>query len=302
MKREQKRRATGGRKFVVAGFGGRCQQTWAEALDAPQVLELAAEGNEPRLVLAFYQPPWEAFLEAASFKRFTGSTECTAWLAGWLEYHQRLLADCESQEGKVLLVNGARLRRRSAELLALLAAEGVALPEGIASATLEPWSVAGDHTIALGYQLQELAPEAWDVYEALESVAKLLGREPEFRAIDPQANGRLGGLLFVCSEAIAARIHDSEVGHRNGQLRAKDEEVAKMKAQLDEVRANAVSEAALSEIRLENELQARMLLQMQEELHHQVGSNHELRGELARCADASENAITLISRLAPPRA
>jgi hypothetical protein len=59
-------------------------------------------------------------------------------------------------------------------------------------------------------------------------------------------------------------------------MRAKDEEVAEMKAQLDEVRANAVSEAALSEIRLENELQASMLLQNAGRTASPGRSNHEL--------------------------
>lgn len=164
-------------------------------------------------VLVFYQSPWEAFQEACRLHRLRGADESRAWIDYWLKYHEDVLAARLRHPGRMFLVNAGRLRSRASQLLDVVRAEGVAVPES-ALAALARHRIAGAPSSLLAGQMAEHAPECWDMYEALESSALLLGREPEFRGIGGDEPQGLAPVLAVWSDALAA----SEVQRENELL------------------------------------------------------------------------------------
>jgi hypothetical protein len=241
-------------------------------------------------VLVLYQSPWEAFLEAASKHRFATGDEALAWLREWRRVHERILEDREIDPQRVLLVNSARLAPDCAELRAALGIEAARAGD----CGMDP--LVGEYASLLSYRMEAIGPEFWEVYEALESVALLLGgREAEFRGARPPAREeQLRRSLSLWSDAVAARILDRQSGSPDAAA-ADADQIERLEL------ANATGARALEEMRLENELLGHMIQQMQGELAFHVRSNEELQEALAASSDAAERARLRISRLVSPQ-
>jgi len=165
--------------LVVAGVPLASTQAWTRAIARDLGVATTAVSElvdrDGQRVLVLYQPPWQAFLEACATQRFADGSEAEAWLRDWQRFHEGVLQERDRAPERVVLVNAARL---GAESLASLRAD-----LGLADAGFDevpPLATAEDAEL-LASRLEELAPECWEAYEAMESVALLLGREPEFR-------------------------------------------------------------------------------------------------------------------------
>lgn len=227
---------------------------------ATAVVPLAADlldAREDLRVLVMYESPWEAFRSAATLHQVRDGEAAIAWMDYWLDYHDAALAACAAHPSKILLVNANRLASRAVALLQTLRANAVPVPDGAfrnVDALAPPAEPAG----LLARYMDESGPQYWDMYEALESSALLLGREPEFRATGPDiGTGGLPPALTVWAEAFAAR-----------------------------------------EARLENALLLQQVDHLQQELEHYMRSNKALSDSLARSGKVADQARRAISRLA----
>jgi hypothetical protein len=286
---------------VVAGWPSRCRQACAEALPAAVLPDIEALADvlagSDASVIALYQAPWEAFLEACGTRAFHGG-EATDWLRAWLEYHEQLLAEHSVAPDRFLLLNAGRIRFDDGALHSALAAHGAAIT---AQPELPDTAATGEfaqRAAFLASQMETLGPEYWDAYEALESVALLLGREAEFRGARPGPAKDLSVVLRLCGEGIAAQAELASAAMQMEALRqAAEAQAAAAAAELEATRQSAISVDAAADLRMEHELLTQMLQQLQAEMDYQVGSNRDLRVELEKTTDASERARLAISRL-----
>lgn len=221
-----------------------------------RVADRLVERHPGLRVLVFYQSPWEAFEEACRLHRLRGSDASLAWVSYWLRYHEDVLSARQRAPERILLVNAARLDARAPMLLDMLKAEGIVLPRD-AQRTLSRQRTGGEPAALLAVHMAERGGECWDMYEALESSALLLGRDPEFRNTCPgmEPHG-LAPVLGLWSDALAAR-----------------------------------------EVQVENDLLQKQLQHVQDELGHYMHANEAMREALGRSTDVANQARTLISGL-----
>lgn len=207
-------------------------------------------------VLVLYQSPWEAFEEACRLHRLRGADASLAWLSYWLRYHQDALSARERAPGRILLVNAGRLATRAPLLVELLEEEGIAV--GRDAPPMPSGQGAGAAPLAmLAAQMVDRGGEYWDTYEALESSAVLLGREPEFRNTYARTESHgLAPVLGLWSSALAA-----------------------------------------GEVQVENDLLQKQLQHLQGELGQYMRANEAMREALGRSTDVAHQARTLISEL-----
>ena len=221
-----------------------------------RVADRLVERHPGLRVLVFYQSPWEAFEEACRLHRLRGAEASLAWLSSWLGYHEDVLAARQRAPDRILLVNAARLDARAAMLLDLLKAEGIVVPKDALRLLLRQ-RIGGEPDGLLAAQMAERGGECWDLYEALESSALLLGRDPEFRDTCPGTGPHgLAPVLGLWSDALAAR-----------------------------------------EVQVENDLLQKQLQHVQDELGQYMQANEAMREALGRSTDVATRARTLISGL-----
>jgi len=246
--------------------------------------------REELRVLVLYQPPWEAFVEACSVHRFADGVEAVAWLREWREFHERVLRDRELAPDRVFLVNAARLAPQLAELRAALGLQDAA--QELSAELGATAALVGEHFQLLCRRIEELAPDYWQTYEELESVALLFGREAEFRGTGhPDRALELQHSLAMWGDAVAARVRDRQASEAAGSARSNEELVARLQLE------HTADAERNNDLQLENELLAHMIQQMQEELAYHVRSNEELRQALEQSTDAGERARVLVSRM-----
>jgi hypothetical protein len=221
-----------------------------------RVADRLVERHPGLRVLVFYQSPWEAFEEACRLHRLRGAEEAATWLSYWIRYHEDVLSARLRAPGCIFMVNAARLRGRVPALLEVLRAEGIVAPEGALS-RLSRQRIGSEPQDLLAAHMTEHGPECWDMYEALESSALLLGRDPEFRDVGPgQGAHGLGPVLGLWSDALSAR-----------------------------------------EVQVENDLLQKQLQHLQDELGQYIQANEAMREALRRSTDVANQARTLLSGL-----
>lgn len=167
---------------VITGFPGAARAQLARALGGAP-LDLAAlqdwraadatvPGSAPAVrLIGTYSAPWEALTEGESGR-------ATEQLAEWMAWQTALLSAWQQRPGEVMLLNTGRLHGAVA-LTGASAATAMALADALAG--LAP----GRPAPGRGALFAWMAPEAWEIYEALESCAWLDAREPEYRSALP---------------------------------------------------------------------------------------------------------------------
>lgn len=264
-------------RAVVLEFGADDSGSGADPGDWASAT-LASQQDRP--VLGLYRSPWEAFLGEPDV---AGCEEARQWLAAWCRFHRDLLACYRQSPDRVLLVNAGCLAD-PAPLVEHLRASGIEPPPQIAGRGGE--AAQGELSRLLASGLAGVAPEAWAIYEELESCALLLGREPEFQATcslaDPDDAGELMAAFAQLQSATRAAIRDACAETDRNRI----------------AEAEAAGEIRTRELRQENELIASQLQQVLEELHYQVESGKDLRALLVEAGNNAEAARMLISRLA----
>lgn len=260
-------------------------------------------------LVCFYQAPWDFdSVPSRDGDDAEASGSVDAWLEQWDRYHAALLRAVGEAPDRVVLVNLARAGTRE-QVVERLDGLGIALEahEVPAAPDVPEWA----RTLAAAH-FAELAPEAWEIYEALESRAQVTGDEPELRGtmgLGEVADlawvlGRLqGGLRDVADarhectqlasdlEHAVTRMEALEDG-ANSRRRENDlllEQIEEFNSELDRVEAaRAASEAALKDLREQVELEAaqpvddelpalrrenELLVLQLEQLHEELGQS-----------------------------
>jgi hypothetical protein len=255
--------ASGDRAFAPAGAG-------------ETTLDAAAASGSP--VVALYRAPWTAYLEDQDSE---GKEAALQWLADWIRFHRGVLDLQRQFPARVLLVNVAGMGD-GGPLLAHLRELGLrcggehaeASPGGTRATGLAGPEHALQSLLAAG--MADACPDAWTVYEELESRALLLGREPEFRGADAVADLSNPGELLAGFAALRDAI---EQELKAGRL------------------ASTAVDSTADTLRKENELLGLHLEQVLEELQFHSEDGKRLRRRLQEAGRVSEGARMLISRL-----
>lgn len=257
----------------VLGFGD-AERAHAPAGSVSTTLEDAASAGKP--VLALYRAPWVAFLDGADA---TGAAAASRWLAEWIRFHRAVLALHQRFPGRVVLVNTGALED-AGPLIAHLRELGFACGDspGPPEPASGPENVARALQSLLAAGMADASPDAWTVYEELESRALLLGREPEFRGADATADLSDPGELLAGFAALRAGIATA----------------------LEQARAAPSPEPSPSPsdvFQQENELLGLHLEQVLEELQFHSERGRQLEALLQEAGEVSEAARILISEL-----
>lgn len=237
-----------------AGEAVRSRHPNVSSVVLARVADRLVAGHPGLRVLVFYQSPWEAFEEACVLHRLRGAEDSLSWLSYWLRYHEDVLAARQRAPDSIMLVNAARLGERAPILLELLKDDGIAVPRADLPALSRQRGGTGRTDLLASY-MAERGGDFWDMYEALESSAQLLGRAPEFR--DGHAGWEqrdLAPVVDLWSHALAAR-----------------------------------------EVQLENELLQKQLQHVQDELSKYSHANEAMRDALGRSTEVADQARHLIS-------
>lgn len=259
---------------VVLGFDAGDREH-APAGASSTTLGQAAEDTTPVLVL--YRAPWTAFLDDRSGEDARAAAD---WLQEWIAFHRDVLVLHRRFPQRVMLVNAGKLgngTRLPAHLQELGFSRGTdpeADPEPAGAAAVGA-ETDGALQSLLASAMDSACPDAWSVYEELESRAQLLGREPEFRGIDGIADLSDAGALLVGFANLRAGI-----------ARA-----------LERARAVPPPEPPSNELHQENELLSLHLAQVLEELQFHSERGRQLDALLREAGDVSEAARLLISEL-----
>jgi len=257
--------------LAVLGFG-EGDRVLAPGGADDTTLDAAATSMGP--VLALYRAPWVGFLEDQ--KAGVENRAAAKWLAEWIQFHRGLLELKDRHPHRILLVNAARIGN-GAPLLGHLRDLGLASEEGAnyLGEVADPGDTARALQSLLAAGMASACPDAWAIYEQLESRALLLGREPEFR-------GGAGADLRDSSELLAgfAALRDAIL------------------SECDAIRALPPPVDRASEaLRQENELLGMHLDQVLEELQFHSQAGKHMRQRLKEAGDVSEAARILISEL-----
>lgn len=239
------------------------------------------DDESPELrVIAFYLPPWEAWLQEAALPRATDPSgdrvsDATGWLKQWRDYHQRLLDMRSSRPARVTLINAGRLDAGS--LAAMLKAAGHGSLHHLRIQAAVAWipPVVEPLGRLLAGWMADHAPECWETYEQLESCALMHGREPEFRATSALVDCEEIETFLAAAREIQASMADDAAGNER----------------------TASYGPLLDELRDENELLTLQVEQLHEELEFQVRSGSQMRAILLEAGGTAEAARRLITRL-----
>lgn len=180
-------------------------------------------------VLAVYESPWDAVLAVSE-------EQLSEYLDVWMRYHSGLLRLRQEVGGRLILVSARRLDDSAALLFDEVRSicghevEYASEPDG---AGHTPQSMAA----LRAKNFEWIAPEYWDVYEALESCSWLGNGEPEYR-------DNLSVLDTIDLAEVAADWHRALhlpglLGERNAQLIAQGEITANTESDLQEARTQA---------------------------------------------------------------
>jgi len=266
--------------LLVSGWPAQMRDAMARQLDAaffsrivghkvrggPRVVpvtELAEDilqAHPDGLVLAFYQAPWIAVQDAAQ-------TDPREALTSWLAYNKRLLRVRQVFKGRVLLLNADKLETTSdAFLRELQGRAGLSFQSNAIENFTEVLKGTGrDHLACVRSKLFEwLAPECWDLYEALESCAWLGGREPEFRST----------MAMPPADALDDIFHEWKDARRAPQLQSQHQEAERQAQQ----HASQL-EAQLALVRKKHDESLASLEQLQGELERSLTTLHRTKSE-----------------------
>lgn len=237
-------------------------------------------------ILAFYQPPWEALLEACEQSAITDGEDGLAWLRYWLKYHQRLLAARMAAPDRVLLVNVGRIEDVNA-LASALHDAGMSFPVQSAGRVAMQAAETPLSRLLAG-QMAEIGREYWELYEALESCALLVGRDPEFQgSTDTVDVADMSSFLgAICHAQIDLRVATQSLAP--ALLPADKAELTRHSVQMEHLRQ-------------ENDLLSLHIHQVYEELNQRLAENSQLRGMFGGAGEVADRARRLISALAPRR-
>lgn len=284
---------------LVAGEPASVRDEWAAAVGGsacdPAGLADRLAADPALRVLVFYRSPWEAFLDGGTSTGGDAGAAGRARLQAWQDAAQAALAAASRWPDRVRLVNAARLAARGQALADALAGDGWCAPSTAPAAVADP----AVEPILLARLFEEHAPAECDAYEALESMALLLGRPAEFRGADTRDHDLLGEALRVWGEAAAARREADAATATIAALAAERDALAARAAEGEG--RGAVAESALADRDAqiahharENELLLEHIVQLRQELAAQAQSIAVLRETTARLARAADEARTLI--------
>jgi hypothetical protein len=287
--------------LLVAGDPAQARDAWAAALGAAacDLSELPARlGGDPALqVVVFYLAPWEAFLgtcgtDAGSDLGEAGRARLRQWQAGV----DAALAAAARWPNRVRLVNAGRLASRENALAQALAADGWAAP--VEAPLADAQLPVG--TALLARLFEEHAPAHWDLYESLESMALLLGREAEFRGADPGDADLLAEAMRVWGGAVVARLDAVRAHEAVGRSEAERADIDGRRGDAEASRqtlerALEDRETFIAQQASENELLLEHVAQLRQELADQAQANAALRDTVVRLTQAADDARRLIS-------
>ncbi|WP_151447301.1 hypothetical protein [Lacisediminimonas profundi] len=200
--------------------------THAAALSEIEAVLKEQEGVQ---VLAMYESPWDAVLAVSE-------EQLSEYLDVWMRYHSGLLRLRQESGGRLILVSARRLDDSAALLFDEVRSICGHAPEY--ASELDGADHTPDGMAALrAKNFEWIAPEYWDVYEALESCSWLGNGEPEYR-------DNLSVIDSIDLAEVAADWHRALhlprlLGERNAQLIAQGEITANTEAELQEARTLA---------------------------------------------------------------
>lgn len=217
-------------------------------------------------VIGFYNAPWDINFD------MTGDGRAQA-LTGWMDCHKRMLRLLQTYKGRVLMINAADVDNASPFLEKVREFSGRELdPEARDSDAMLQVGNRDPLEAIRAKMFEWLAPEAWDVYEMLESCAWLNGREPEYRSsmpsVDPALiedvlaewqSARKLPLALAELSATASRADAAEAALEIQERAAKETE-SQLRSNIDELEKRAKSNES------ESQLLLTQLHQVQEEL------------------------------------
>lgn len=199
--------ATAGQDGVLCDVPG---MLWA--------LEDIATALPDVLFVVCYEAPWlalDTLLERAS-ERFLAHPRAALDL--WRRYYREALRLRSVLGPRMVLVNAQFTGGWDTQLLAYLGDHGIALPP--APGAHENAAQAG-WAFAQARLLDIAAPECWDLYEALEGCAVLLGRAPQFRqTLAAPSDAHADAVLQQWSTAHGERRARAELAAAQGDLHA----------------------------------------------------------------------------------
>lgn len=234
--------------------------------------------GEPNPLLAFYLPPWEAFLIEDNGQQDHRTVE--VWLARWHSYHRNLLDAKALAPELVTLVNAGRLDATGLAMTMKTALPSCPGLDDVAARAVLARLPSAEPALSrwLSARMAQSAPQYWELYESLESCALLCGREPEFRATSalPPLDEAVSGML------LAAEI---QAGHG---------EAGRDKSRPDQM-------ALIEELQRENELLCLQVQQLHEELCDHMLVGQQLRSLVVEAGDAADTARRLLSSLTTDR-
>lgn len=223
-------------------------------------------------LVCFYGAPWDAALA-----REAGEPD---WIEAWVEHHAAVLQAWQAAPDRVVMVNAGRAGGASA-VVARLAELGVSLDADRVPPTGDgdpaPWARA----LAAAH-FADLAPAAWECYEALESCAQVTGDEPELRGT--LAVGDTTDLEWILDQLREA------VGERAG-LQADHDQLA---TDLDRAVARMEAwEEGAAMLRRENELLLGQIEQFNAELDRVEGARAEAEAEVIALREEADATASL---------
>lgn len=170
------------------------------------------------LFVVCYEAPWlalDTLLERAS-ERFLAHPRAALDL--WRRYYREALRLRSVLGPRMVLVNAQFTGGWDTQLLAYLGDHGTALPP--APGAHENAAQAG-WAFAQARLLDIAAPECWDLYEALEGCAVLLGRAPQFRqTLAAPSDAHADAVLQQWSTAHGERRARAALAAAQGDLHA----------------------------------------------------------------------------------
>jgi hypothetical protein len=239
------------------GFGGVTSLPLCASNLFVEKLLNADESDEVTDYIWCYRAPWAQVADSGSAATLTAESPLTDWLVE----QRKVLNLRQRTAAKVWFINVDR-----ASFGGLLAELGVAGPDTELSLFPKEGMVDGFNT-ALAKLFELMAPEYWDAFESLESIAWFPGGEPLFRHTLPYPPERELFSLLRCVQSGLALPHERHE-HESFRRKAKGE----------------------------LELLRQQLLKAQKELEHSLGAKKTFEEKLAWLQKDIEDSATLATR------
>ena len=243
--------------------------------------EMAADDTQ-RTWVWLYRAPWALLAEGAT-------QDAAAALHQWQTQQRAVLQLRRQLRQGLLLVNADRVQPQAL-------AERLGLSEPVAAGAFTSSPLAA----VLAGVFEQLAPECWDVYEALEAAAWLPEGTPEFRATRTAASAQ--GLVILLDllrdgnrlPALQTQLADEQLGMQQ-QLVVEQEAKRKVTAEVNEIRQKLEADNQHLQLRLaesSGELQIAV-----EESKLLLSQLHQVQEELAAEQEAKRKGTTEVDEI-----